>query len=383
MLFEMRKLSAVVLDLTGHAMEWLDNYADEKLLEICEILTLDESSPIPIYELNNYDNWDILFVFENGVRDRVSHLLDRIGIPYSKIIYPLDIEGSLYDRRDIASLFLKNTTMRLLEYISCRKSDERYSMVSAENLSYINVSSDNTILPGMITTKKNWAKDDMKLFYELSRQYFVFDKRQRFFCDIGANIGTTCIYFKKNLDKDVKIMAFEPSSENYKLLKINLLLNDIDPIDNFISNIGLSDKSEDAIINYNPQNPGGSSFVNNFSEMKEDVKLVSFDEYLKDNSICPEELKYLWIDVEGYEARFLVGARKTLSKINAPIFMEFIPRFYQDKEGEFDLLLSELKAHFKYFINAGQPEIGKLPIEMLRNEQHNNSLSCDLFLLKE
>lgn len=377
------RIKAVVLDLVGYAMDWLNAFGNEDNLELCEIITLDESSPIPLWELNNYDNWDYLLVFENGVNERVRHLLEHIGIDEKRVIYPLgDVGGSLYEHRFISSYIFREYIGKMLDYYSHRKDGEKYAMVSVEDMSYINVSSDNVILPEMIRTEKNWAYDDLKLFHRLSHEYFEFDDTQDIFCDIGANIGTTCIYFKEKLDRDVCIMAFEPSSENYKLLKVNFMLNNIEIVDHMLVNKGLSDKKSVAELSYTPYNPGASSLLAYGSDAKEMVELVSFDEYLEENNVDAARLKYLWIDVEGYEARFLAGANKTLDCINVPVFIEFIPRFYMGKEGEFDLLMSELKKHFQYFICKDELDKGKQSIDRLRKEQNNFELMWDLFLFK-
>ncbi len=379
----MKIISAVVLDLTGNAMEWLDDHGNEDHLEICELITLDDNSPVKIWELYDYDNWDVLLVFEKGVRERTQNLLDKIGINSASVIYPLDVEGSLYDNREISAYIFDDNIRRTLEYVSHRKSGEKYTMVTADGLAYVNASTDNTILPVMLNSRKNWAAKEMSLFYSLSYEYFSFSDEQEIFCDIGANVGTTCIYFKKKLDENITILAFEPSTENFKLLKINALLNDIDISMHLFINAGVSDRSEDAVISFNPINPGGSSIVNDNSDIKEKVTLISFDDFLTDNNVDISRLKYLWIDVEGYEARFLAGARRTLKQTNIPIFMEFIPRFYAAKSGEFELLINELEASFRYFICVQHSDAGKQAISVLRDYQNDDSIEWDIFLLKD
>ena len=86
--------------------------------------------------------------------------------------------------------------------------------------------------------------------------------------------------------------------------------------------------------------------------------------------------------MEGFEARFLVGARNVLAQINVPVLMEFVPMFYTDKEGEFDLLMSELERNFSRFICMQDIGKGIMPIGILRNEQENTDIQWDLFLLK-
>ena len=377
----MNKIKAVVVDLTGDALEWLDNFGNEDHLELCELLKLRDDDPIAIWDLKDYENWDFLLVFERGVTERVHRILKMSGIADDRIIYPHDLEGSMCDNRGLCYYIFNEKIHKIIDYVSHRRAGERYTTVHVSGLTYVNVVSDNTILPGMLNTQENWAQKDMEFFYKLSNEYYSFDKGQDIFCDIGANIGTTCIYFKKKIDKDITIMAFEPSAENYKILQTNAILNDIDLSKHWFVNMGLSDVSGEAVINYNPENPGGSSFVSSDAGIKERVTTISFDEYVIQKSIDINKIKYIWIDVEGFEARFFAGAVNTLSKIKVPVIMEFIPKFYIEKEGEFDLLINELKKHFDSYIILDQSEKGRFPIDDLRKEQNNSSLEWDLFLL--
>lgn len=376
------KIQAVVFELTDIAMQWLDVNGNEEHMDICEVITLGDDSPIPIWELVLYDNWDILLVFERGVRLQVESILVKSGIDLKRVIYPLDIEGSMVEHIDMAFYIFKEDMRRLLKYASYRREGNKYAMVSADGLSYVNASSDNVILPEMVKSGTNWARNEMELLFRLSNEHFRFEKKQDIFCDIGANIGTTCVYFKKKLDPDIKIIAFEPSPENYKLLKINFFLNDIDPNDHHIVPFGVSDEDSMGMVEYNPVNPGGTSVSRDSYGSGDEIRLIRFDRYIEENDIDVERIKYFWVDVEGFEARFLKGASDTLKRSNAPMFMEFIPKFYAERPDEFELLINELSSQYTSFICAQDRGSKKQPISVLRDKQNDMSLEWDLFLIK-
>ncbi len=375
----MNKIKAVVLDLTGDALDWLNLFGDENHLELCEVVTLGDDSPIAIADLPEYDNWDILLVFENGVRDRVESLLNMIGISRDRIVYPRDMKD---ENSDIASYIFTEPIKKLIRYYSYRPEGYKYAMSYAEGFTYINAVTDDVILPKMIFDKANWAKDEMEIFHRLAYEHFTFNDDQVLFCDIGANIGTTCIYFKKQIDPDVKILAFEPAERNHRLLRVNALLNEINESDCTFVKKGISDKSSSASFNYDPENPGGSAVVSGEGEGSDVVELVSLDDYFESSGLDPKQIKYMWIDVEGFEARLLAGAHKTLNQINVPIFMEFVPRFYSQKEGEFELLMEELESQFKGFICIQEMDRGIQSFSALKGEKDNPILERDLFLLK-
>ena len=375
----MYKIKAVAFDLTGDALDWLNQFADEDHMDLCEIITLDDDSPIAIADLPMYDNWDVLLVFENGVRNRVELLLDKIGISKDRIIYPMDMEDI---NADIASYIFNDSIRKLLKYYSYRTEGYKYGMSYAEGFTYINAITDDVIIPRMIFDRVNWAKDDMENFYKLAQKHFRFNEEQVLFCDIGANIGTTCVYFKKQIDPDVKILAFEPSEQNYRLLRVNALLNEIDENDCMFVKKGVSDKTCSASFEYNPENPGGSSVVSEEASASDTVELVSLDDFFEKSELDPQMIKYIWIDVEGFEARLLAGAHSVLRQIEVPIFMEFIPQFYSETDGEFELLMRELESQFTSFICMQEMEKGIQPISNLRKEKNNRTLEWDLFLLK-
>ena len=52
---------------------------------------------------------------------------------------------------------------------------------------------------------------------------------------------------------------------------------------------------------------------------------MPLDYLLAENEIAPEEVKYIWIDTEGFEPKVLFGAKNLLAKSNVPVFMECNP----------------------------------------------------------
>ena len=139
----------------------------------------------------------------------------------------------------------------------------------------------------MHLNKHNFAQEEMMLFYELSNKYYPNRKKEGIFLDLGANIGTTCIYFKKKIDSDINILAFEPLKENFKYLDINLRLNDITE-GVTIEQFGLAEKSYEKEISVLEGNPGGSSLIRDYGNMtrrSEVTNLISLDEYFEKNNL--------------------------------------------------------------------------------------------------
>ena len=54
----------------------------------------------------------------------------------------------------------------------------------------------------------------------------------------------------------------------------------------------------------------------------ETIKIMPLDGFLAKNKISARNVKYIWIDTEGFEVQVLLGAKNLIANNPAPIFME-------------------------------------------------------------
>ena len=260
---------------------------------------------------------------------------------------------------------------------------------TVEGINYVATSKDITIMQDMYVSRVNYSATGIKMFHDLAKKYFNVDERAGYFFDLGANIGTTGIYFCKKLAPNLKCLAFEPDAENFKLLRINAILNDMEDKVTLV-NFGLGDKFDEMTMYKDLFNPGH----NNVTEPKDNVptetiKIIPLDSYLDENKIAAEEVKYIWIDTEGFEPQVLLGAKNLLVKNPAPVHMEFNPKEW-NKSGFFDRFVELLKAvgysHFIWvqeIIRLGEEKI--YPIDKLWDWKNTNAgfgELGDIFLIK-
>jgi FkbM family methyltransferase len=134
--------------------------------------------------------------------------------------------------------------------------------------------------------------------------------------DIGANIGYTASVFAEALTGDGHIFAFEPEPRNFSSLsrladrsrgritaiqsavgdhggEARLALNDLHPADHRIAASG---------------NP--SSEIARRAERR--VPMTTVDAFLEARAIAPDEVGFIKIDVQGYEAHVVDGMRRML-----------------------------------------------------------------------
>lgn len=261
---------------------------------------------------------------------------------------------------------------------------------TVDGLHYVATSKDDCIVKGMYINRKNYSDNDMIFFYKLAKKYYNVDDSEGIFLDIGANIGTTGIYFTKKLAPNLKLLAFEPDSENFKLLRANLILNDVE---NFIvENFGLGNVESEQTMYRMPNNPGSNGLYTNYflkDAPKETVKIIPLDKYFDDNKISPKDVKYIWIDTEGFEPQVLLGMKNILTENPAPVFMEFRPTLWH-KMGFFEDMINFLKEIYSGYILIQENNLSDdflihsiEEIWDLRNFTDNFDALGDIFLIYE
>ena len=113
----------------------------------------------------------------------------------------------------------KKVLLRLpdLKLISLARERMPYISVQADGLSFFFSNTDQAILNYIVENKRIWAKDQMDFvlgFLESITESPIN------VIDIGANVGTSVIYFRNKLGGDCRFYAVEPVTENFNLLPL-------------------------------------------------------------------------------------------------------------------------------------------------------------------
>ena len=342
----------LIWDFTGISAQWLNQVADEKYIDVVATMNLQT----PAQEMNillNRDTWDWLLIFEQGTRQFFDKALKQLKLPLDRVIYALDINSWLEHPKAAFALLNSDTeggdsVYRQLNFDMIRQLNN-FVTCTVEGVSYVGTAADPVRMPIMFVDGVNWSSNDMQRFHALAKKYYNVDDSAGYFLDLGANIGTTGIYFIKNLASNLKLLAFEPDAENFKMHRVNLILNDLDDKATLV-NCGLSNEFDELMLYNNGANPGTRSFVKlGGSTPIATVKIISLDSYLIENKIAAQSVKYIWIDTEGFEAQVMLGAKSLLTENPAPIFVEFNLGAWQ-KSGCFDELMTLLEGCYSHFI---------------------------------
>lgn len=386
------KTRILIFETLTPAYQDLPASVNEDYFEIVAIVdnqsNVTYSADIPVVSVEqvlDFSFWDLLIINDEAFGDSIREILSMMRIPEERYVFlQKTIAG---DEIGFYRTFFKRTSQngRLLDYFY-RKLGQNYLAVTTKGGDYITHASDGVISESMFRKRESYSQDEIDMFVYLTKQYYGTSQEEKgFFFDIGANIGTTCIYAKKYLVPNMSIVAFEPLYKNYKLLLANIILNDI--TDYIAVNKAVSETSGSYKMHFVAANPGGSSIV---SEEKEagasdlqSVDSLSVDEFLLQNHIAPADVRYVWIDTEGFEANVLKGAKMLLEQEKTAFYMEYAP-LITDVE-QLTVVAEICSRHFRQFICIDDFLTGDTqpcPIEELYELYKRYPVVTNVFLIK-
>ena len=179
---------------------------------------------------------------------------------------------------------------------------------------------------------------------------FLRKKKLKYLINVGSHVGTTLIPAIKYKLFD-HCIAFEPSIDNYRLLKANININKIEKKVTLF-NFGLSKKIYNSYLKKNP-NDSGDSRVVKLKKGTEKIKLNILDNFTskinKKNSI-------ILIDAQGHEPEIFLGAKKTLKK-KVPLIFELMPNLIN--ENQLKIIFNAI-LHYKKLIDLKEEKIMEL-----------------------
>jgi FkbM family methyltransferase len=142
------------------------------------------------------------------------------------------------------------------------------------------------------------------------------------FVDAGANIGLFSLIAANRVGASGKVYAFEPSGKTFQRLLENTRINDLSNVQCF--QLALSSESGESLFYMSRD---GFDAWNSFAHpieggffSKEIVQCETWDRFAHSHGLVGR-VAMIKIDVEGWESRVLEGARKSLSREDAPVLL--------------------------------------------------------------
>ncbi|PYM04699.1 MAG: hypothetical protein DMD82_13635 [Candidatus Rokuibacteriota bacterium] len=158
-------------------------------------------------------------------------------------------------------------------------------------------------------------------------------KNQGYIIDVGANIGTVCITLVRE-GVFSAALAFEPEPRNHRLLVKNIrrnrLARSIEAFNYALSSAPGKLEMELSTHNFGDHRLRNQGAALEYGQMREfersriTVGVHRLDDVLSALQIRPEEIKLLWMDVQGHEKHVVEGA-DLLLRCGVPVVAEFWP----------------------------------------------------------
>ncbi len=139
--------------------------------------------------------------------------------------------------------------------------------------------------------------------------------------DIGAHIGIFSVFAAK-LASNVKVFCYEPSEDNYTLLKDNIAINNLKR-QVVPTKEGVCGKKGKRSLFIDNSNPAWHSMFDKLSNKKTDIKCTTLKDILDKNKI--RKCDFLKINCEGAEYEILFNTPKKYFKKIGSITIEFHP----------------------------------------------------------
>ena len=318
-------IKLVLWDYTGQSSSWCENFLRPNVYEVVRTLKLDDPDQAEIILRGGWD-YVLIFADDNSqeIFDEMLSTMRAMNFSTDNVIFAMSISSWIENPAALYSLLNPSTTEIIYRWLNFENHGQwhHYVACDAENLHYVGTSKDEFVIKSTYITRENHALDEMKIFHALAKKFYGVDDSDGYFLDLGANIGTTGIYFVTKLAPNLKLFAVEPDAENFKLLHVNLILNDLDTRATLV-NCGLGENFDTLTMYQDLSNPAGNSvFRQSKNFPAETIQIAPLDYLLAESSIAPEEVKYIWIDTEGFEAQVLFGAKNLLAQTSVPVFME-------------------------------------------------------------
>jgi FkbM family methyltransferase len=193
----------------------------------------------------------------------------------------------------------------------------------------------------------------------------------------GAHIGAVLIPLVRRAATST-VVAYEPSPRNFRLLTINLQLNEISGVTTF--NAALGESPGKIQFTENSTNSGNSRVAPAAGEITVDMETL-------DRTLAADwdSIDLIVMDTEGSEVSAMRGAQATLAKTRN-LYVEFSPEQLREQGSSAAEFVETVARYFKSAYVFGEPILflgpGKFA-EHLQGFQHHRSLLLNVLFTQD
>lgn len=185
----------------------------------------------------------------------------------------------------------------------------------------------------------------METALEVLRSTTGFSAEGTTFVDVGANIGTSTVDALLAFGFG-RAECFEPAPDNLRLLRVNLILNGLEPVAT-VHPVALSDRDGEATLEISATNSGDHRI--GASATGAPVVCRTLDSLVAEGALSLDDLGLVWMDVQGHEPFVLEGAGSVLERAT-PWVIEYTPRALAES-GTLDRLDDLVRTRFRQVVD--------------------------------
>jgi len=138
------------------------------------------------------------------------------------------------------------------------------------------------------------------------------------FIEVGGSIGEILVDIAK-CQNVISAYVFEPNPRCAKIIKLNLVLNDLEHVE--FEQAAVGEHPGTAKMYFGSHSPTASILSESSEQLGQDVAVVTLDKYFQGKQLQPNLV--MLIDVEGYEPFVLRGAKKIIEGYQPTIIFEY------------------------------------------------------------
>lgn len=275
--------------------------------------------------------------------------------------------------------------LREIAYLESNHSVFQLSTVGAEV--FVTLSNDNYI-------SRSLHMNGIYDFENFERAVKIIGRPITKLIDVGANIGTICIPALMRGYAQAAI-AIEPEPLNFRTLRANIILNDLDG-DIVAINTAVGERLDESLqFEISPDNKGDhrirtTSDTGGFGEQNWETRTVqstTIDSIAHAQGVFEnKEGALLWIDVQGWESKALRGASELL-RAGIPTVIEFWP-YALERNGVTDELIETIVACCTQMYVISDPQTPTMTCSrdsfaslLTQMDRSNPLAACDLLLM--
>ncbi len=259
--------------------------------------------------------------------------------------------------------------------------------VDDEEMRFLVHTKDRVITADMFAEQKAYEIEVMATAIDLASRLAGRDvMRGKCFVDVGANIGTSTVPALKRFGA-ARALCLEPEPENAKLLRCNLILNDLERAAHVVQTAVSDERGEVELLisrgnlGDHRVHLGGHRAADTVSWESTMVPARPLDDVLAESGVEAAEVGLLWIDTQGYEPHVLRSAAHLLD-YGVPTVIEYWPSVLG--ESGLESLHDVITGSFSSFVDLRSPALRVQPsreVDSLTRDLSGSDKYTDLLLI--